>query len=341
MRLEGFLISQFNSTIGLVRESPDDSINRTYWLLSDNLLASHALKPYHPDIAAQINETLMRFGVFKDGLHEALFGGIIEVPPYTPKETILQKIDSWEIKAELRDKNGKLMNDWIEYADILIYASLSEHNRGNDGMATYYFNRAKEMWNGAGLYDKPTVEDGWYTTQKMALLFYVSKVLNQTLPFRADLEERIWTFQREDGGIRSHYLGNLTSTREANTETASLVLLAYDYGFESTSELLQSYDMTPFVSSERSFWSSDAQSLLYQSLKEYELAKENFNQRDFESASAQARTAIALQAQAETVENEFRQACTLLAILLIIGISAIATLWYATRKRSGSNASHS
>ncbi len=54
-------------------------------------------------------------------------------------------------------------------------------------------------------------------------------MLNQTIPYRATLEDRIWLFQRDDGGIRSFYLGNLTSNREANSETAGLVLIAYQY----------------------------------------------------------------------------------------------------------------
>jgi hypothetical protein len=99
-------------------------------------------------------------------------------------------------------------------------------------LALQYFTQAKEMWNSAGLYDKPTREDGFYSTYKLALLLHVANVLNQTLPFRSDLEYNIWRFQRADGGIRSHYLGNMTSNREANSETTSLVLLVYQYEAE-------------------------------------------------------------------------------------------------------------
>lgn len=40
-RLEDFLVAQFNATVGLVKESPDDPFTREYWLLSDNLIAMH------------------------------------------------------------------------------------------------------------------------------------------------------------------------------------------------------------------------------------------------------------------------------------------------------------
>lgn len=229
LRLENFLLAQFNATVGLVRESPDSSISIDYWLLSDNLVAMHVLRQNHSDIAAKINLTLQRYGIFTDGLHEALFGSVIQLPPYTPTTAVVEN-DSFAVEVEQRSNaTGKLQNDWVNYADILIYAALSEHNAGNDQLALYYFNRAQDMWNEAGLYDRPTQLDGFYTTHKLALLMYAADMLNQILPFRNALEDRIWMFQREDGGIRSHYLGNLTSHREANSETASLVLLAYQY----------------------------------------------------------------------------------------------------------------
>lgn len=42
-------------------------ITRDYWLLSDNLTAMHVLAKDHPDIAARINQTTQKFGVFIDG----------------------------------------------------------------------------------------------------------------------------------------------------------------------------------------------------------------------------------------------------------------------------------
>jgi hypothetical protein len=196
----------------------------------------------HSDIALRINATLRKFGIFTDGLHEALFGGVIQIPLYTPVIKIVQN-SSFVVKVEQRNnQTGKLQDDWTQYADLLLYGALSEHNRKDDSDAIYYFNRARDFWNEAGLWDKPTQLDGFYTTLKLALLMYVADVLNQTLPFKEKLEQRIWMFQREDGGIRSHYLGNLTSTREANSETAGLVLLAYEYEAqvnETTSKLFQ------------------------------------------------------------------------------------------------------
>ncbi len=249
LRLEKFLANQFNSTVGLVRESPDGSIGRDFWLLSDNLIARHVLAKDYPSIAAQINQTMRKFGIFADGLHEALFGTVIQLPPYTPTIKVVEN-DSSLVKVEVRSNStGKLQPDWTRYADLLVYGALSAHNGGNDQLADYYFSRALEMWNGAGLWDLPTQEDGFYTTHKLALLMYAADVLNQTIPFRPTLEDRVWQLQRDDGGIRSHYLGNLTSNREANSETAGLVLLAYQFKIQKD-ELLAQQEATSVAEQE-------------------------------------------------------------------------------------------
>ncbi len=239
-RLEEFLANQFNSTVGLVGESPDGSIGRDFWLLSDNLIAMHVLAKDYPSVAAQINQTMQRYGIFTDGLHEALFGAVIHLPSYTPTIKVVENESSTIVKVEVRSNStGRLQPDWTRYVDLLVYGALSAHNGGNDQLADYYFNRAIEMWNGAGLWDLPTQEDGFYTTLKLALLMCAADTLNQTIPFRSTLEDRIWQFQRDDGGIRSHYLGTLTSNREANSETAGLVLLAYQFKIQKDALLAQ------------------------------------------------------------------------------------------------------
>ncbi len=228
-RLGKFLVKRFNASVGLVRESSDDSITEGYWLLSDNLIAMHVLAQDYPAIAAKINQTLQRHGIFTDGLHEALFGAVIQFPPYTPTVKTVQK-NPFLVKVEVRSNStGEFQPDWIRYADLLSYGALSAYNARNYPLADYYFNQALQLWNGAGLWDLPTQRDGFYSVYKLGLLMLVADMLNMTIPYRAELEAGIWRFQRRDGGIRAFYLGNMTSNREANSETAGLVLLAYQF----------------------------------------------------------------------------------------------------------------
>ena len=236
IRLEDFLAAQFNGTVGLVKESPDKPFTKDYWLLSDNLIALHVLAADYPNITARINQTMQKYGTFTDGLHEALFGGVIQFPPYTPIAKVVEN-NSFLVQVEVRsNETGKFQPDWVRYADLLCYGALSAYNTGDYTLANYYFNQALQMWNGAGLWDSPTQQDGFYSVYKLALLMYAADKLNQTIPYRPELEARIWQFQREDGGIRAFYLGNMTSNREANSETAGLVLLAYQYDAWKTAQ---------------------------------------------------------------------------------------------------------
>jgi hypothetical protein len=238
-RLEDFLVGQFNSTVGLVRESPDSEIAPAYWLLSDNLIAMHVLQQDHPTIAAQINRTMQKYEIWTDGLHEALFGDVTSLPPYTPIVKVVEN-NSFLIEVEVRsNRTGEFQPDWTRYADLLCYGALSAYNSGNYLLADYYFGQALQMWNGAGLWDLPTQRDGFYSVYKLALLTYAADKLNQTIPYRTELEARIWQFQRADGGIRAFYLGNMTSNREANSETAGLVLLAYQFRMHKDAMIAQ------------------------------------------------------------------------------------------------------
>jgi len=139
--LENFLLAQYDTDIKLVRESPDVSINRTYWLLSDNLLAYHALKHRHPEVADSIYEKMKEYGFFQDGLHEVLFGEEIILPLYTHKIIVVENTSDYTIKTEVREgsEEDKIMDDWAEYADILLYASLNFYNKGQLDKSLYYF----------------------------------------------------------------------------------------------------------------------------------------------------------------------------------------------------------
>ena len=67
------------------------------------------------------------------------------------------------------------MEDWQEYADLLLYSALSKHWEGKDDNATALFNKAKNMWDGVGINDKAAKDEGYYAIYKLGLLLYASK----------------------------------------------------------------------------------------------------------------------------------------------------------------------
>ena len=337
-RLETFLLNQFNPEVGLVKESPDSSILPTYWLLSDNLLASLALCNYYPDKAKAINATLMKYGYLRNGIHEVLAGGTITIPLETPEVVVVANTTNYAIKTEIR--KGKVMNDWIDYADLLCYASVSEWNAGHREMAKNYFLRALDMWNGIGLFDKPTRLDGFYSTYKLALLLYASKLIGESIAYRWNLEEILWSFQREDGGVRSHYLGNLTSRREANSETASIILIAYNHGFSKAFETLFRNPYTEALADQdvekRKAWftAENARASYLMAKKQYDEATEFFKARSFELATLYARDACANYRSALEKEEQHRTMIRYLTQVALIGaVAAIALLAYWQRRK--------
>ena len=73
---------------------------------------------------------------------------------------------------------------------------------------------------------------GLYETYKLPMLLLASKVLDEPLPFQDGLEQILWSLQRDDGGIFTHY--NMTTLEpwekaDANTETTSITIIAYLY----------------------------------------------------------------------------------------------------------------
>lgn len=240
-----FLInSQFNQNLNLCRAAPVVAPNM-YWLVSDNLWAWKALKVANesrlsnaleagriaPAIETKLKEEAQLHNLPKDSnefpisfMHEAVIGGVIPTPNHTSTDLTLQS-DDYVVKTEIC--NGTIMSDWQNYSDRVLYMALSLHWQGNDTAAMQYFENATRMWDRMGINDTATKVDGFYTTYKLALLLYTSKVLGKRLAFEFELVMRIWSLQREsDGGIITNYFANGTSYGDANTETTSIVIIA-------------------------------------------------------------------------------------------------------------------
>jgi len=235
---------QFNQSLGLCRESPNFAPN-VYWLVSDNLWAWKALKMANEsglsnaaeagEVAektkAKLVELAVQYGLPRDAdglpqsyVHEAVIGRLA-LPPYRTETNCTLYKDDYVLNITML--NGTIMNDWAQYADLLLYAALSCHWQGNDTEALGYYRNVVAMWNEAdrGLQDKTV--NGTYDTYKLALLLYTSRVLGKSLVFESELINRIWSLQNEtNDGIVTNYFADGTPYGDANTETTSIAIIA-------------------------------------------------------------------------------------------------------------------
>ena len=229
--------TQFDSAVGLCREAPNVAPD-TYWLVHDNLLAYHALKYYYPETAEVVYATMLSYGYFKSFKHEVVFGTTIPYIPFKTSNTyVVAQIGTKFIETEVC--NGSSMDDYKEYADLCIYATLHFYWNGNISQAIDYFDIAKNMWNGTlhGVYDKASKDaenEGKrliFSTYKLSLLLYCSRILGQSLENEISIEETLWLMQDgQYGGLHTDYDINLNYTgSDMNTETTSLAILAYKY----------------------------------------------------------------------------------------------------------------
>jgi len=230
--LKFLLESQYNPNLKLCREGTQGVAASTYWLLSDNLLASKVFQYFRlHDVSDTISRELTRRNWIRNNFHEILFGLNIDFPPRVERVIEVEAGPNYRILTEYHD--GAVFSDYDQYADLSIYGVL--HHLRNDAkdLALEIYNNVLSMWDGLGLRDKVAKEKNIYSTYKLALLLYASSLLEKNFEFRSDLENRIWNKQqRDDGGIITDYDINGFPTGDANTETTSLSILAYTNSYK-------------------------------------------------------------------------------------------------------------
>ena len=139
------------------------------------------------------------------------------------------------IRRELR--NGSIIIDWYEYADLLVYRALDALLWGSRPYAEELFIKLMSMWDGYGFRDRAFEEKHVYDTYKLALTIYLYRALeaagSQIIYKYNDIIHKcrkiIGLMQRNDGGIVTDYIvvdERITPADDANTETTSIVVLA-------------------------------------------------------------------------------------------------------------------
>lgn len=229
-RAVNYLVSHFNSTIGLIYESEEPDHNRTYYIYNDNLVAAWALKPFNPSVSQKINETIQAYNLPPSLMVEVLFGYPIPTIISTANIVVVEQYPDRVIKAELHNTTTPLL--WQNYSDTLIYRSFYEYLRGNLTGAIEYFNMSYKMWDDKGVWDLATEVNKTYANYKLALILYAFKVLNLSendYQNITKIENKLWSMQnQETGGIISLADLNGNPIGSANAETTSIALLPYN-----------------------------------------------------------------------------------------------------------------
>ncbi|QPG48604.1 hypothetical protein AB1303_14870 [Saccharolobus solfataricus] len=216
----------YNSSLKLFKEYP---YSDTYFVESDNLLASIALK--------YLNLSYPVFNNIKDNL---------TLSPYL----VLMNIHnfSWIFRNPINDeiwKNIYITNftntsrgylSWYEFADLAFLYSIYLMENGNSTAMQIFSIAMKNFWNGYGFVDEAF--KGEYSSYKLALAIIAWKYIyayNKTfaLKYSNDIEEMYKIashLQSAIGGYFTCYMvinGTIIPQGNVNTETTSLFVIAF------------------------------------------------------------------------------------------------------------------
>lgn len=229
-----FLLSLYNSTLQLVRETPSSN---TYWIASDNLLAQGTLSQCNPILPQPITIGIIQNSCCNKGndlMHEAILGRPITLPIHNA--TIYNVTRDWTnttgsmILYEYH--NGKGMLSPSSYADVAAYTELESTRKGDSSAVLENLNMLNKMWDANGMVDDAFTNTNStarreYQTYKDALYLFVLQKATRFAP--RNLLEKILTMQGPDGGFNTAYYPNGTyAGRSENAETTSIVILALE-----------------------------------------------------------------------------------------------------------------
>lgn len=228
-----YLVENYNSTVGLIPEVPGGN---TYWLYSDNFLASLALERY--DSQSPGNSTITNTATYINGNVSKDIAGVPNVLNQymalnssiaafnTSKSYTVSSHAGAVINVTLNNGTDKL--NPFDYADIAFLEALYYNNAGYAKNATDSYQIGVKMYDGNGMNDsvfQKGPQKGQYQTFKLALYIYASKVLGYQFPQSA--EAVLLRMQGTSGGFYTGYDANFSSNgTNTNVETTSLAILA-------------------------------------------------------------------------------------------------------------------
>lgn len=247
--LRKFLESQYIEEAGLLRAAAKVySENVTIYVANDNVLGARALAVLGSPLAGKVLTTLNN--VYQGGFNErieVLLG--IDIPDtfYDTYKEYIGEVNGYTILYEKMNKSV-ILNDWYEYADLLVYRGLDSLLEGSRSEAEESFINMTKMWDGYGFYDKfvRNYEEKYnekpYQVYKCALFVYLYRalyyadsdvirdydyILDKCLEIIDMAQDPVY------GGIYTDYEvvnGEIVilkgKGRDMNTETTSMVVLA-------------------------------------------------------------------------------------------------------------------
>jgi len=209
--------SQFVPEISLCREAPK-SAPPPVWLLSDNLLAFNALRPYRPDIAGQIRSRLQELGHTRNGKHSCLFE-LEDIPPHATRITDVRAEEGYAIRTETMVEGQ--FHDYRRYVDVTVYQAVQLLRRGRRLDALRELAHLEDGWDG----------DSFHRQRDPYKLALYLIAFNQTgLPYsklQFMVLKRLLDMRRVDGSFATGYIED-PKEGEGNTETTSLAVMALD-----------------------------------------------------------------------------------------------------------------
>lgn len=245
-----YFVDNVNFTTGLIPQTPGSN---TFWLYSDNYLASLAISRYTP-----VNQTMKEFAealeYYTDAYastmpaqilnqYEALnsthasfrcsnsytlsWNRTVSGSPGTPAAVIETTVNDGSPLCAAPSQN---------YADLLFLQAVYYHRIGNSTGALEFYNLGAKDFDGIGIRDtaftSPGPGQGEYQTYKIALYIYASACLGQSASdSNFPKLEPILLSQQDNatGGFYTGYTAGLQhGSSTVDTETTALAALALE-----------------------------------------------------------------------------------------------------------------
>ena len=218
-------------SLTLVAARPLAQLRDTYYLYSDNFLASLILWNYAPSnstltsMAQNIAKTMQTYlsGYVPNPINQWMVLTHSVFAFNASADFILTSVNGATILTTQNNQSGYLLP--TNYADVAFQQAIYYHLLGNNTGATNAYQQGVADWDGKGFVDCANPA-GNYATYKLALYIYCSKLLGQSLQYPSALSTLQAMQNESSGGFWTTYNSNLQPISGTNTETTATAILA-------------------------------------------------------------------------------------------------------------------